>query len=227
MTLFDPAPAMALMRRHAEVSYPYLCEFGGAQISVDEGVFCPLLTRTSPVLLDAIDFRAGERVLDVFAGSGAFGIVAALRGGHVITIDKSAKAVECARRNAERNGVAETVEARCGDFSSLSRDTLGVASTERFDLVIANPPLLPGAPESFLEGALFDPELRATTTFIEALPSLLAPGGRAYLLTSDVFERFGLKVETLCAAWGMVADLADERDFGYESYRVHKITVER
>lgn len=240
VTLFDPAPAKALVRRHAEVDYPYVREFGGAEIAVDEGVFCPLLTRTSPILLDAVDFRAGDRVLDVFSGSGAFGIVAALRGGRVVTVDRSPAAVACTRRNAVRNRVADRVDARLGDFTgpsreapgiaalsrgapgiaALSRGALGIAAGECFDLVIANPPLLPGVPETALEAALFDPDLGATTTFLSVLPSLLADGGRAYLLTSDVLERYGLKVESP----GLTATLVDERDAGYERYRVHRIT---
>ncbi|OJF12819.1 methyltransferase domain-containing protein [Couchioplanes caeruleus] len=227
MSLYDPAPALALVKRHEDVQYPYLCEFGGASLVVDEGVFCPLLTKTSPFLLRCIDFRPGERVLDVFSGTGAFGIVAALQGAHTVTVDRSPKAVDCARRNAERNDVARRVDVRLGDFSTTRPETYGVRLDETFDLVIANPPLLPGAPRDALSGALFDPELTATATFLAVLPQHLAQDGRCYLLTSDVLERFGMSVERTCDEHGLRAEIVDVYDVGYEQYRVHRITRSR
>ena len=71
---------------------------------------------------------------------------------------------------------------------------------------------------------MFDPRLGATTEFIAALPHHLAADGRAYLLTSDVFERCGFSVEALSAAAGLAAELLAVHDCGYEQYRVHRIT---
>lgn len=224
MRLYDPTPAANLIRRHEALVHPYECEFGGARLAIDRGVFCPVLTRTSRILLEAVDFRPGERVLDAFCGSGAFGIVAGLRGASAILVDRSKLAIGCAQRNALRNGVEARVEARIGDFRFENAVMNGLSPDDRFDLVIANPPLLPGSPNTSLAAALFDVELRATTTFISGLPRLLLRRGRAFLLTSDVFERSGLQVEALCAARGLCATQCSARDYGYESYRVHVIT---
>jgi len=220
--VYDTAPARALVERHDSVRYPYECEFGGALLRIAKGVFCPTLTKTSPVLLDSIDFRPGERVLDVFSGSGAFGVVAALRGSDVVTIDLSPAAVQCTADNAARNGVLDRLDVRWGDMTAGTRGN-SLTEDDVFDLVIANPPLLPGRADGLFGRALYDIDLGATSAFLRTLPSHLAPTGRSYLLTSDVLERIGLCVEEICAANGLAAQLVRVRDVGYEKYRVHRI----
>jgi methylase of polypeptide subunit release factors len=216
-TLYDPVPVQTLITKHEELGYPYACEFGGATLIIDEDVFCPTLTNASPLLLSAVDFRPNELVLDAFAGSGAFGVIAALHGSRAVAFDISAHAVACAKRNVERNHVAHRVEVREGAIQSC------IAKDEQFDLVIANPPLLPGKPLKQLEVALFDPRLEATLRFIKSLRHNLKADGRCYLLTSDVFARYGYDIDTLCAESGLRSTIAQTAGLGYEEYRVHKI----
>ncbi len=49
--LYDLQPAEKLIAKHEVLSYLYHCTFGGAQLIIDEGVFCPTLTNASPLLL--------------------------------------------------------------------------------------------------------------------------------------------------------------------------------
>lgn len=218
LTELDTQPADALFARH-DVQYPYECTFGKASLSIDEGVFCPTFTKASPLLLSAIDFRPGEHVLDAFSGSGAFGVNAALHGDQVVAFDKSERAVKCARGNATRNGVSDHVDVRYGTFGEI------IPAGEKFDLVIANPPLLPGEPENDLGAAVFDPGLQATIDFIERLSVTLMPNGRCYLITSDVIERCGFDVNELCRSNKLKSSVVEQPDFGYEKYRVHNITL--
>lgn len=211
-------PARLLLERHTQVSYPFSCEFGLAHLQIDEGVFCPTLTKVSPFLLDAVDFRAGESMLDAFAGSGAFGINAALHGAHhVVSFDTSEIAVTNARRNAVLSGVSERLEVRLGTIEDC------LAVEEQFDLVVANPPLLPGEPDDALTAAIYDPHLNATAIFLRALPSHLTPKGRCYLLTSSIADQCGLDVDKLSTAAGLYSAVVAKLDVGYECYRVHKI----
>jgi release factor glutamine methyltransferase len=101
------------------------------------GVFTPisdtwLLARA----VSAETLPAGARVLDLCTGSGALALTAALRGVRDVTaVDVSRRSVLSVRLNARLNGVR--VRARRSDlFSSLAG--------ERYDLIVANPPYVPG-----------------------------------------------------------------------------------
>ncbi len=64
-----------------------------------------------------------RRTLDAFSGTGGFGLAALVRGAapSAVFLDASARTLERARANAERNGVVESVETRSGDaFATLA-----------------------------------------------------------------------------------------------------------
>ena len=78
---------------------------------------------------------AGGRVLDLCCGSGAVALSLAQEATvEVVATDVSADALEVAKANGQRCGLAERVEWHCGDLFTPLRDT------EPFDLVAANPP---------------------------------------------------------------------------------------
>jgi hypothetical protein len=93
LLLYDPLPAGKLIDKHRALRYPYTCKFGSATLEIIEGVFCPTFANAPRLLLETVRFKAGQHVLDVFSGSGAFGIIAALAGASVVTVDISARAV--------------------------------------------------------------------------------------------------------------------------------------
>ncbi len=81
-------------------------------------------------------------VLDLGTGSGVLAIAAALAGaGSVVAADINPAAVECARLNAARYGLQQVISVRQGDLFEPVK-------SERFDLVICNPPYLRGEPQS-------------------------------------------------------------------------------
>jgi len=76
------------------------------------------------------------RVLDICTGSGFLAIAAALAGaGEVAAVDISRRAVVAVQLNAAVNGVK--VQALRGDLFSP-------VAGRRFDLILSNPPYLPG-----------------------------------------------------------------------------------
>jgi release factor glutamine methyltransferase len=78
----------------------------------------------------------GAATLDLFTGSGVLAVAAAREGARAVTaVDLSRRAVLTARLNARRNGVR---------VRALRGDLFGPVAGERFDLVVANPPYLPG-----------------------------------------------------------------------------------
>ena len=78
----------------------------------------------------------GGRVLDLCCGSGAVALSLAQEAAAaaVVAADVSAAALEVAKANSQRCGLAGRVEWHCGDLFTPLRDT------EPFDLVAANPP---------------------------------------------------------------------------------------
>ena len=125
-----------------------------------------------------------SRVLDLCTGSGVLAIAAARRGaGHVVAVDVSRRAVLAAKLNARLNGVR--LEGRRGDlFAPVAR--------ERFDLIVSNPPYLPGTalPRRGLARAWEGgPRGRAFLDRISAqAPAHLRPGGRLLLVHSSLCD---------------------------------------
>ena len=119
---------------------------------------------------------AGQRVLDLFCYQGEWSLHAA-RGGaaSVLAVDSSAPALAAARRNAERNGVADRVTFRAGDCFDVAREL--ERSGERFGLVVLDPPALIKSRGALASGA------RAYREINRAAMGLLSEGGT--LVTSS------------------------------------------
>jgi len=89
--------------------------------------------------LRAAGLARGRSVLDVFCYDGLFGLRAALAGAErVLCLDQSLQALERARRNAERNGVAHKLATERVD--ALDDLRARAAREERWGLVIVDPP---------------------------------------------------------------------------------------
>ena len=171
----------------------------GVPLVVLPDVFNPKLLRSGEFLVQQLSradlLPPGSRVLDLGSGSGAAGIAAAKRGCAVTAIDINPSAVRCTRINALLNEVE--IDVRHGDlFSALG--------TERFDVVLFNPPYYRGVPRDALDRAWRSTDV--PERFAAGLASHLAPGGYGLVvLSSDgdyqaflqALERNGLSSETV------------------------------
>src|ERR1043165_1461581 len=84
------------------------------QVSPSEA-FVP--TQTTQKIAEAVQIPQGGMVLDLGCGVGPLAIYAALSGAkHVYAIDVVPEAVELARQNVIRAGVADKVTVLCGDL---------------------------------------------------------------------------------------------------------------
>lgn len=117
-------------------------DFGGLCIRYDARVLTPrawtvLQARWAVEISD--DLPAGP-ILELFAGAGQIGLLAALGSGRpLIAVDVDPVACDFARANAEAAGLAGLVEVREGDLGEA------LAPGELFGLIIADPPYLPTA----------------------------------------------------------------------------------
>jgi release factor glutamine methyltransferase len=113
-------------------------QFQGCLIRVPSDGLVPKLG--SLLLARNLPLRDGDVVLDLGAGAGLIGILAARRGHRVVATDVVAGCSECTRANALLNGVADRVEVRTGDL-------FAPVNGEAFDLIATNPPQMPTPPD--------------------------------------------------------------------------------
>lgn len=214
-------PVNKLLAKHTAHAEKYDVTIGEIDLVIHPDVFCPAYTNTSVFLADHTDIAEGARVLDMFSGSGYQAIRAADRAAEVVAVDHSPKAIDCIQENIERHGLNKKVTALQGDlFSSIEQG-------EKFDIIIANPPLLPGVPRSLLETAVYDPGMQATRRFLSEAGNFLTEEGKVVLLFTDAGEQIGLGglqfVESCIGVSGMKAEVVAEKPVGYETYSVIEI----
>jgi release factor glutamine methyltransferase len=112
-------------------------EFWSLMFNVGPAVLVPRAD-TEVLIEEALARVAGvKRVLDVGTGSGAIAIVLAHEnpGIQVMALDCSESALEVARSNARRNGVADRITFLAGDLTALPAGP--------FEMVVSNPPYIP------------------------------------------------------------------------------------
>ncbi len=114
--------------------------FRGLALRVDRRVLIPRPETEQLVeaVLEAVQGRAGLRALDVGTGSGAIALCLAAEAtgafARIVATDASEDALDVARANADRLGLAERVEFRCGSVWDA------VPAGEKFDVIVSNPP---------------------------------------------------------------------------------------
>ena len=127
------------------------------------------------------DLSAGKRVLNLFAYTGSFSAYAASGGAFSVTsVDLSNTYLAWASRNWVLNGFPEAAYRRARmDVSAFS--TKAAASSESWDLIIADPPTFSNS-----KGAEEDFDVSADwASLVKACADLLAPGGTLYFSSNS------------------------------------------
>lgn len=146
----------------------------------------------STLLAGVVARLRGERVLDLCTGSGVQGLIAAPSAAEVVGVDISMRAVALASINARLN--------RIGNFTSRQGDLFAPVRGETFDLVIANPPFVPGprrGPSYHSGGPRGDRVLRR---IVAGLPRHLRRHGRAVIISHLALRR-GEDVASVVRPW--------------------------
>jgi len=180
----------------------------GAPVHPHFGVYAPVRGEYVDLVRRAAEAWpvTGKRAFDVGTGTGVLALVLARAGASVVATDVEPRAVACARENAARLGLADRVEV-------VTADLFPAGSA---DLVVSNPPWLPGEAHTPLERAVYDPGGAFLERLVLGLPARLAPGGEAWIVLSDLAELLGLRppghLEALAARAGLrVADASEAK----------------
>ena len=218
----DPGPVVAL-RRAPDVSEAWLNAFGpvdeptvvalqellgaigaqqwratglhvealGAKIHPHYGTFAPVRGEYLDLVAGA-ELPGTWRGFDIGTGTGVLAAILAQRGvAEVIGTDSQARAVDCANANLQALGLAGGARAVVQDMFPAGRA----------DVVVCNPPWLPGTPQTLLDYAVYDPKSAMLRAFLRGLSAHLSEGGQGWLVISDLAERLGLRTREQLLGW--------------------------
>jgi 16S rRNA (guanine1207-N2)-methyltransferase len=151
------------------------------------------------VLIDTVEVRDADRVLDLGCGYGIVGAVLAEQApqGYVMLVDAEGTAVEAAKRTMRANGHQ--------NYQVLLSDCASVVLDDQFDVVVTNPPFHKGKGTS----------LEVAHQFIRDAKVVLKENGRFFL----VANRFIPYESVIREVFGGV-----DRVYGDNQYKVLKAT---
>lgn len=144
--------------------------------------------------------------VDLGCGTGVLGMMLAQRGMSCFGVDSNFQAAKCANLNAKKLGL---------DYTAV-HDKAESISLPSCDVIVCNPPWIPGNPSSELDKGCFDQDEGLLKTCFEQTKKLNS-GGRLLLIYSDLASKFGLqkekRVEELCGEHGLVIRNVFEKEF--------------
>jgi release factor glutamine methyltransferase len=160
-------------------------EFYGLDFEVTLDVLIPR-PETEMLVERAINYLNGiskPRFMDIGTGTGciAISILKHVPEARALAVDISPAAISVARRNAERNGVAERL-------ILIESDLFSNVPAERFHLIVSNPPYVPEPDIEGLQPEVRDHEPHLALTdgrdglsiiakIVQRAPEFLLPGG--------------------------------------------------
>ncbi|MBI5108759.1 MAG: class I SAM-dependent methyltransferase [Rhodocyclales bacterium] len=155
-----------------------------ARIHPHYGVFAPVRGEYVDLVAKAPLPHPCRIAYDIGTGTGVLAALLARRGvDRLVATDCDALALACATENIGRLGLANRVEVTQANLFPAGQA----------DLIVCNPPWLPGRAGTPLERAVYDPDSRMLHGFIVGLRAHLTPGGEAWLILSDLAEHLGLR----------------------------------
>lgn len=134
------------------------------EFETSPGLFSPRrIDAGTLAMLSFVEFKSGQKVLDLGCGYGVVGILAArfTQPSDVYMVDADEEAVAYALRNAELNGA--------GGVHVIRSDGLEALDEAGFDLILSNPP--------------YHTDFSVAKKFIEKSFNRLKIGGRLFMVT--------------------------------------------
>lgn len=152
------------------------------EIAVFETVFWePEDTASLRALIRDTATVKGKTILEIGTGSGLLSLCCLEAGaGRVVATDVNRSALCNAFCNAQLLGHGDRMEVRRVPLDDAGAFSV-VAESERFDLIISNPPWEDATPEAIDKYALYDRDFGLLRSLLAGLKDHLKPGGRALL----------------------------------------------
>ena len=158
-------------------------------------------------LLDRLDLKPGDRLLEIGCGWGSLAIEAAKRGGSVVGLTLSKEQKAWAEQKIAAAGLADRIEIRLQDYRETAELFDAVASVEMVEAV----------------------GQRWWGAYLDSIARNLKPGGKAALqfiaMKHELFDRYARNpdfIQTYIFPGGMLLDepqfaaLADQRGLGWQ-----------
>ena len=161
------------------------------------------LIRTSPLV-------NGKTVLEIGTGSGLVALCCLQAGAkQVVATDINPMAVANAKYNARLLGVDERIDVRLVSETEPGAYSV-IGDTERFDIIISNPPWEDATPNTIGAYALYDNNFALMRSMLAGLPNHLKPDGKALLAYGCVAA---IKtIEELGDEYDLAVEILDDRD---------------
>ena len=119
--------------------HPKKIYFRDTVFVVDEHVYEP--AEDTFLLAERLVVKEDDFVLDMGTGCGILSILAAEKAKQVVAVDINPYAIECAIKNAQKNGMEKKIEFRQGNLFQP------IAQNEKFNVILFNSPYLPSEPD--------------------------------------------------------------------------------
>ncbi|MDD4202938.1 MAG: HAD-IA family hydrolase, partial [Candidatus Omnitrophica bacterium] len=207
------------------------------QLIVNNRVFNPVLHyQMTGLLANIIPKMTYEKVLEIGTGIGVLGIVAALRGADsVVELDVNSQACQVAVSNSKKYGVSDKVDVRQVTEQMQGNFFEAIDSSEKFDLIITNPPWGAGAMIGYLGRALSDPKQEFLQYFLKKAPNFLNENGEiiiGYSSRNDYDERTLIDIiDSLKGVvdykWEVIGSLEFSRPLYSEMFYAVRLRLER
>ncbi len=163
-----------------------------AKIHPHYGVFSPVRGEYCELVANTALPAGCQTALDIGTGTGVLAAILAKRGiNKIIASDSETRAIACAQDNFAQLGINKQVQLLQTDLFP----------PHKADLLVCNPPWLPGKPGSNLEHAIYDQDSRMLRGFLHGAKEHLTSKGQAWLILSDLAEHIGLRSREQLLGW--------------------------
>ena len=156
------------------------------------GVFSPVRGEYLELVNAAKLPQECDLAFDIGTGTGILSIALAKKGvPKIVATDIDQRAIACAQENITKLGMQDKIE--------LIQSSLFPQG--KANLIICNPPWLPGQPSSSIENAIFDVDSKFLKDFLLHSREHLHENGQVWLILSDLAEHLGLRTSEDLALW--------------------------